>query len=74
MILGEKKFTPKSEQVSAKLKLKQNAVISKIYTKVHNFNKIHCKYSNKTIKLLLPFISWDFYTIRMQKYDTQKII
>ena len=44
----------------------QIAVMSKVYTKIDNFIKISYKYTvdtlKKTQKLLLPFISWKFYT------------
>ena len=31
--------------------------------------RIHCKYTNKTLKLPLPGISWNFYTQQRQKWD-----
>ena len=60
-----KRITSKSAYISSKLKLQQFAVISKVDTEIHfvfnqNILIIPCKYTNKNLKLLLPFISWKF--------------
>ena len=39
---------------------------------IHFFIKIPCKYTNRTLKLLLPFISWNFYKKRLQKWDRKE--
>ena len=52
MISGQKEVTPKRAQILSKFKLQQMGVISKLNTKIHNFNKIPYKYFvNTQLKL-----------------------
>ena len=49
MISGEKKITPKKAYILSKLKLRQMVVISKVYTKINNFDKLLYKYLVNTL-------------------------
>ena len=48
-IVLELKFTPKRAQILSKLKLQQIVVISQLYTKINNFDKISYKYLVNTL-------------------------
>ena len=60
-----------SEEDSQALHMKTDTVV----THVHNFIeipfKICCKNWNKTLELILPFISWNFYTKRNKNCNTK---
>ena len=60
MISGEKEFTPKKSVSYVILKSQLFAFISKLYTKIHNFNKMDHKTINTQKKYLLPFFFLNF--------------
>ena len=73
MISGEPDFLPKSAENFITLKFWHNNITYQNilkHTISMKYHKIHCKYTNITLKLHLLLISWNFYTKRRQKWDT----
>ena len=64
-----KRIYAKKSANFTKFELRQIVLILKLFIEINNFYKISYKYTIKTQKLLLPFISSNFYTKTAWKCD-----